>query len=205
VRKTEVHFGQRFNRFTVVREVTNGVNPRRFLCRCDCDEERIVLLKDLKNGHTRSCGCLKSEKAAKRQYRHGLRGHSSYNTWKSMLARCRRDPRYRDRGITVCDRWRDIRNFVADMGEKPNRYELDRIDNDGGYEPSNCRWATSSENGRNTRVNHLLTFNNKTKTAVEWSEYTGIKYPTLTSRVNRLRWPEERALTEPVRFQSKIA
>jgi hypothetical protein len=110
--------------------------------------------------------------------------------WSSMVRRCTNPrnkafPAYGGRGITVCDRWRDFTNFLADMGECPEGLSIDRKDNDKGYEPGNCRWATQSEQCRNTRRNVILTLNGVSHCLVEWAEITGINYGTLNDRIRR--------------------
>ncbi len=124
-----------------------------------------------------------------------------YKAWVDVKQRCYnpKATRYEDwggRGITVCDRWKD--NFIAfleDMGTCPPNMSLDRYPNqNGNYEPGNCRWATTQEQARNKRNNHLLTYKGETKTMSEWAEVLNIKYPALSQRVNRLKWPVEKAL-----------
>jgi len=105
--------------------------------------------------------------------KHGWCGTRAYESWIGMLRRCDQDPRYYERGILVCSRWRDINNFIADMGERPEGLSLERIDNEGDYEPSNCRWATKSEQAKNRRQNggrvHLITFRGETLRLAEWA------------------------------------
>ncbi|MGY8988455.1 MAG: hypothetical protein ACKVG7_07840, partial [Flavobacteriales bacterium] len=112
---------------------------------------------------------------------------------------------YGGRGISVCDRWRDsFENFLADMGERPsNEHSIDRKDNDGNYEPDNCRWATKKEQGRNRRSNRILTFNNKTQTLIEWSEELGISSAVIRQRIKASGWSIEEALTTPARQYKK--
>jgi hypothetical protein len=103
---------------------------------------------------------------------------------------------YADRGITVCARWGVYENFLADMGRRPSpEHSLDRIDNDRGYEPGNCRWATDVEQNRNTRGNHLVTFRGETLPIAAWAERLGMLHATLTYRLRT--WSVERAFTEP--------
>ncbi len=109
---------------------------------------------------------------------------------------------YGGRGIEVCERWRNsFEAFIEDMGECPSRkHSIDRIDNEGDYEPDNCQWATQTQQGNNTRANHVITFDGKTMTMKQWANKTGIKYSTLAARLNILGWSVERSLTAPVKF-----
>jgi hypothetical protein len=154
--------GQRFSRLLVLSEAEGRANSKvRWLCRCDCGALTIVASSNLRNGHIRSCGCLK--KGSRNAVTHGREGTTEYNSWRSMLRRCR-NPKaanyrfYGGRGVTVCERWLSFEGFFADMGEKPSaRHSLDRINTYGNYEPSNCRWATPSEQASNRRAkSHVL-------------------------------------------------
>ncbi len=129
---------------------------------------------------------------------------SEYATWAVMLQRCnnprnKKFPRYGARGITVCERWQSFSNFLADMGPRPTTgHSLDRIDNNGNYEPGNCRWATRSEQQRNTSTNHSVTFQGETLCLTAWAERTGISFSALKCRF-RNGWSAEKALTTPYR------
>lgn len=147
--------GQRFGRFQVV-EVVREQRRSMVLCRCDCGAERLVEPRNLKSGNSRSCGCLKRDVTVTRSTRHGKAGTRIYMIWTEMIGRCTRPThaRYADyggRGINVCDRWLDFANFYEDMGDRPEGRSLDRTDNDAGYSPENCRWATAAEQRRNRR------------------------------------------------------
>ena len=129
-----------------------------------------------------------------------------YQVWKQMRQRCAnpQHPKYRlygARGIIVCPRWQSFKAFWSDMGPCPDDHTLDRLDNDGNYEPTNCRWATRSQQGRNTRYNRLLTHNGKTMCVADWSEATGITGFTIRSRLRR-GWSVERIFTTPVKHRS---
>lgn len=139
---------------------------------------------------------------------HGHTHTTVYNVWSSMKGRClnRRTAAYKDyggRGITVCDRWLDFRLFLGDMGEPPAGMTLDRIDNDKGYEPSNCRWATRTEQSLNRRSNHLLTIDGVTKPLSLWAADTGLTYATLHQRIYAYGWTPEAAVKTPVVRQRK--
>ncbi len=133
-----------------------------------------------------------------------------YQVWKHMYARCyypnnKGFHNYGGRGITVCERWHEFANFLADMGERPtDAHEIDRINNNGSYEPGNCRWATRQENSRNRRTNHSVTHDGKTMCIAEWSEVTGLRYSIIHKRLAN-GWSPEKALTTPVQEQYRHA
>ena len=133
---------------------------------------------------------------------------ATYSVWAAMKQRCLNPnhPHYKDwggRGITVCERWLSFDNFLADMGEKPPKMQIDRIDNDGNYEPENCRWASPKQQLLNTRRTRLVTFNGQTKALSEWADELGINRSTLYKRINRSGWtPEDALATEVHRHES---
>lgn len=178
MRATELS-GQRFGRLTVVRRNGSSSDGQAcWLCRCDCGAERTVRGGNLRSGGTRSCGCLQREVTEARNAASGVGSlgpwarqpasartpgwKGAYYSWYNMVQRCTVPdhpayPRYGGRGIGVCDEWLDFRNFLADMGEKPDghRISLERVDNEQGYCASNCVWATPVQQARNRRSSKL--------------------------------------------------
>ena len=174
--------GQRFGRYVVQEYVANN----QWRCRCDCGVSKLVPSVELRSGRRKSCGCLRKEVAAESRTSHGYSGTPTYETWLKMRSRCANPTtsqykHYGGRGITVCKRWDSFENFLSDMGERPIGKTLDRIDVDGDYEPTNCRWATQSEQMNNTH--RSVKYQGKPLT--EWSDETGIPYAKLSYRFRR--------------------
>lgn len=195
--------GQRFGRLVIQAEAVRRKSYRHWSCLCDCGKLCNVRETSLKSGHTQSCGCLGVERrlkaTTKANIKHGRSKTRIYNVWASMLHRCR-DPKnkrwssYGGRGISVCDKWLRFENFLADMGERPNGLTLDRIDVNGNYEPSNCRWATQLAQCNNTRFNVRIEHAGEIKTIAEWARSIGIQRGTLWSRLKVLNMPIEKAM-----------
>jgi hypothetical protein len=155
--------GKRFGRLVVIREKGSRINGSYWLCKCDCGGYKTIKGADLKIGHTRSCGCVRRESTAIRGKANITHGHrrsngcsTTYRSWTMMRNRCVNKtnpnyPNYGGRGIKVCKRWNRFLTFLADMGPRPKGTTIDRINNDGDYKPSNCRWATSSQQNSNQR------------------------------------------------------
>lgn len=206
--------GQRFGRLLVASFAGSRNGKREWLCRCDCGQERIVRTQDLRTSNQRSCGCLAREKLVQRSTTHGAAHRNAetpeYRAWMSMMTRCF-NPRRREwkdyggRGITVCDRWRhDFSTFLSDVGLKPSpRHQLDRIDNDGHYEPRNVRWASPLEQARNQRGNVILEFNGERRCVAEWALLIGVSQYTLYNRI-RAGWSVERILTTPRKSAGRV-
>lgn len=189
--------GKRFGKLLVLSFA--GKNPRRqslWTVRCDCGNDRTVLGYNLRSEHTRSCGCLRGGVVT-----HGMSKSPEYRIWRAMLNRCSNPKdklfhRYGGRGITVCDRWHTFANFISDMGIRPSSvHTIERLDNNGNYNPENCKWATRTTQCQNTSRNRLITFRNKTLCLSEWAKRTGIKQSTIAFRL-KAGWPINRALTE---------
>lgn len=204
--------GQRFGRLFALGPV--GKRARGgliWLCRCDCGKEVRVGQGSLANGTTRSCGCLKNDASRERLRKkpinppsHGMATTPLYNIWKHILQRCLNpnSPQfylYGARGIGVHSEWQhDFVAFHSHVTQLPDYkragYSLDRINNNGDYEPGNVRWATSKQQLRNTRLNVNLTFGGKTQCVAAWSEEIGVSKNTLHDRLRR-GWSVERTLS----------
>ena len=190
--------GSVFGKLTVLREFpTSARQTRRWICRCVCGAETISQQGHLVTGAALGCRACGSRT-------HGHAGHGAetgeYRVWKSMRTRCENPnsgsyPDYGGRGIRVCDRWASFEQFAADMGPRPTqRHSIDRIDNDLGYEPANCRWATASQQARNQRSNRIIVAFGRSQSLAAWSEETGIPGYTIRRRLERGATPEQ-ALT----------
>jgi hypothetical protein len=171
-------------------------------CRCDCGVEKVIPYDNLRR--ILSCGCLLSESTAARATTHGGSDKPEYRTWHQMRQRCRNLKgklyhRYGGRGIRICERWELFENFFADMGPRPSPgHSLDRIDNDGNYEPGNCRWATQTEQLQNTSRCRYVTINGERLTQSEASKRVGLSRTVLGNRL-RLGWSLEKAINLPLR------
>lgn len=215
-------FGQKYGRWTVLDEyeiryqtTSKGNNQKHVYvkCKCECGTIRYVDIRGLIDGVSNSCGCLSKEihsKLIKRQRtKHGEaqvgKKTRLYKIWVEIRRRCNNSKceRYKDyggRGIKICDEWNDyscFKDWVLSHGYT-DELSIDRIDNDGNYEPDNCRWATDIEQANNKRNSRFITYNNQTHTLSEWSRIVGIKQSILWKRLNR-GWDLDKALHTPVR------
>lgn len=185
--------GLTVGKLTVIKRVGNTkYGQPLWECKCDCGNIAFVSGQHLREQRVKSCGCLR---------KHGMSQTRLYRIWSNMKTRCenpkRKDyKRYGQRGIEVCSDWSDFSIFYAwaiNNGYKEG-LTLDRIDVNGNYEPSNCRWATVKEQSNNRTNNHLIAYNGETKTIAQWAEERNINHDTLYSRINRMNWDIGRAL-----------
>jgi hypothetical protein len=202
--------GQKFGRLTVIHRIENKYSKAtKFLCQCSCGKEVPVNAASLKNGTTKSCGCYHQEIRSQSLTTHGMSKIPLYRTWKAMMSRCYNThhmgyPDYGGRGITVCQQWHDFPTWYAYMGEPPSKnHTIERIDNNGNYEPSNCRWATRKEQANNKSNNRIIEFNGQTKTLKQWAEVIKMPYKTLHARLNQANWSIEKSFKTPLRRHSK--
>lgn len=203
--------GQRFGRLFVIKDGAMVDGYGRSVCLCDCGREVVVRSGNLKSGCTASCGCFKREATLARFTTHGQgaagRQSGAYLAWQAMKQRC--SPRaigaknYFERGIRVCERWESFKNFFADMGERPPGMTIERIDNDGIYEPSNVRWATTIEQARNTRRNKIITVHGITGCVAALAEHFGVNRYTVYHRIY-MGWELDRAFDVPVKPSPKL-
>jgi len=192
--------GERFGRLTVIKRVDNDKwGHHRWLCLCNCGDKTVSLGNDLKRGYIKSCGCFNREIHTKHGYTKNKNKTGFYQSWQAMIHRCTNPNNkqwkdYDGRGITVCKEWMEFQNFLRDMGNRFYGCSLERRDNEKGYYPENCYWATRSQQQRNTRRNHLISCFGKRQCIKEWSEETGISTKTIIWRLNH-GWSSTRTLT----------
>ena len=195
--------GEKIGRLNVIEGIHKpGIERLFYRCICECGKEIISGAQALRRGNTRSCGCLRDQKIKELNFQHGMSHTPMHNRWWSMIQRCtdkncKAYPAYGGRGITVCERWMDFNNFLEDVGFPPSEnMSLDRIDNNGNYDPGNVKWSTKSEQANNRRSNRMITCDGKTKTVAEWSRISGIPVSAIFDRISR-GWEPARAVTQP--------
>lgn len=194
--------GARYGRLVVIKEIEHP----HYECRCDCGKITTRNIHYLRRKRaTISCGCFQSDS----KKTHGFaRKSRAYSSWANMKNRCNnpRCDRYADyggRGITVCERWNNsFENFLSDMGECPPGMQIDRIDNNDGYKPGNCKWSTRKEQSANRRSNRLLSLNGETRRITVWAALLGLGQNTIRDRLKR-GLPIERVLTSAGRKPSR--
>ena len=199
--------GKRFGRLTVLFKAGQHYSGAYlWRCRCDCGNETTVYAHFLKSGHTQSCGCLAREESSARNRTHGQTESRLYSIWHGMKARCSQSKnnhfhRYGGRGIKVCDEWENsFETFQAWALENgySDSLTLDRINNDGDYEPHNCRWVDMKTQGNNKSTNRFITANGETHTVSEWAALLNARPTAIFERLRR-GWPETEAVTIPLK------
>lgn len=212
--------GKHFGRLTVLYPMENRSRQGyiQYMCECSCIDHTKVITTSyrLTSGHTKSCGCLQREITSERnrqgvKYPETDRDTRLFRIWKGMIARTRYDSqegysRYGGRGIRVCNEWRDNFHSFRDWSEA-NGYAdgltIDRLDNDGNYEPSNCMWSTRKEQNNNQRSNIRITYDGNTYNASQWADIMGINRSCIYKRISR-GYPVERILQEYIEAQKEI-
>ena len=186
--------GKRFGRLIAKQEAGKDGNGYRYLFACDCGNEIETSGALVRSRKTQSCGCLRSEVTAAKNFLHGMVHSGAYKSWQAMKTRCNnqnQEANKRYRNLGYASDWEIFENFVRDMGERPHGMTLDRIDNSKGYSKDNCRWATAAQQNRNTKQNVFITNNGKTMCMKDWANETGIPYPAIQDRVKRNKTPAE--------------
>ncbi|SHJ74243.1 hypothetical protein [Tepidibacter formicigenes] len=205
--------GQRFGKLVVIKRGKNDkTNHARWYCQCDCGEVVLVTRGNLRNGRAKSCGCLRREKITRYNIKKDNTGESKtklYQIWIAMRQRVKNPnsqafKNYGGRGITICKEWEEdfqvFKKWSISNGYKEN-LSIDRIDNDKGYSPENCRWTDWETQCNNTRNNINITYNGETKTITEWEKTLGFKRNVLLNRIYKYDWSVEKAFTTPVKKQ----
>ena len=187
-----------------IRVTPKGKKLPYWKCLCSCGKKTIVWGGALRHGTTKSCGCYKAENMRYVARTHGQSDHRLYRAWTEMLGRCTNPSHaawkwYGAKGVKVCARWRSFPAFLEDMGDRPPKTSLDRINPEGDYAPENCHWADSFFQANNKRNNHRLTHDGQTLTIEQWRRKLGFPVGMLNQRINVLGWTTERSLTTPRR------
>lgn len=212
--------GEKYGRLTVlgldhrVKSIWQGQNKGYFYywkCQCECGNKIIVSNSHLRTGHTKSCGCYKNDLLVDRVKTHGLSNTRLFGLFGKIKGRCYNpnNPKYKNygaRGITICDEWlnnfKSFYDWAMDNGYDENakfmECTIDRIDNNKGYSPENCRFVSNDVQARNKTTNHLITYNGETHCLAEWSEITGISKGAIGYRLKK-GWDIELMLTKPMR------
>lgn len=183
--------GQKFGRWTILaRGGRSHNNGTLWKCRCECGNEKSVKSEILRSGESKSCGCLSRDRFIATNTTHGMSRHPAYKLWVAMLVRCNpsgpNTKNYASRGIAVCDRWKSFTNFWEDMGPSwTPSLSLDRLDNDKGYSPDNCKWATDAQQANNTRRNRWIETPRGSMTVAQASRAFGVSQQTMHARIRR--------------------
>lgn len=197
--------GVRFGRLRAIKPNGSQGNNTKWLCICDCGNKVSVNISSLTMGRTRSCGCLRKENTSSMFKKHGFRSEKLYSVYCTMKQRCynpnnQRFSCYGGRGISICDEWQAdylaFRKWALDNGYEDGK-SIDRINNDGNYEPSNCRWVNTITQANNKRNNPKIEYGGESHTIAEWARIKGLSYHTLYERINVHKWALDRAMETP--------
>lgn len=205
---------KRFGRLTAIKiDHIYYKTPRKlgsvvyWKCKCDCGKECVVRTVHLTKGYTKSCGCLQKERTSETNTRHSLSNTRIYYVWGRIIGRCTNEKSndykyYGGRGIKICNEWKNNFQSFYDWARNNGYKEgltIDRIDVNGDYEPSNCRWVSRKIQSLNKRDNHFITYKGKTQTLTEWGQELNIKPSIISERINKLSWTIEDSLLKPIR------
>jgi hypothetical protein len=192
--------GETYGRLTIIGDAPReNKQARRVFVQCNCEAKTIksVLLHSLRCGETKSCGCWCKENAKVKSTTHGMTKHPLYRIWAGIIKRCTNPnnksfKNYGGRGIFVCNKWKKFENFYSDMHQtyKPE-LSIERIDNDKGYSPDNCKWATNSEQVRNRRMTIFITMNGKTQCVKDWANEMNVNYRNSLNKLKKGKSPHE--------------
>lgn len=180
--------GNKYGKLTVMKRLgKNKENRFKWLCKCECGGVKETYKNQLDSGAAKHCGCDANRTP---NLSHGMRKHPLYSIWSSMIDRCSNPKNenyhnYGGRGISVSKEWMDVSIFIRDMSPRPDKFSLDRIDNEKGYSKENCRWATMAQQGRNKRDTIFIEYNGVNKPLIEWAEEKGVKRDTMYMRYRR--------------------
>lgn len=196
--------GRTFSRLTVLDLAPSRNSKTYWICKCECGAETIVRSDGLVGGMTQSCGCLGRDRRRQANTKHGGGNCPEWKAWQAAKQRCynpnnKRFHHYGGRGIKMCDRWlNSYPNFIADMGPRPSpNHSIDRINNDGNYDPQNCQWRTTTEQNNNFSANRRITFQGVKRNLTQWEKKLNFPRELIASRL-KLGWTVEEALTTPV-------
>lgn len=199
--------GGRYGRLVILEDLGCPKKVRRVKAVCDCGTIKDIALPHLKGGKIISCGCNTRENTIKRNLKHGLNEHPLNSIWQGMKGRCNYSKHigymhYGGRGIKVCEEWEQslqaFHDWSLSHGYLPG-LQIDRINNNGNYEPKNCRWVTKTTNLRNMSTNRIIVIDGESKCLSEWAEIYGISSAVVMDRLNKLHWDASKAFTTPVR------
>jgi len=194
--------GNTYGYLSVIAPVKSDSNRQMlWLCKCVCGDTKIILARHLKSG-TKSCGCKTKQMQSNRKKTHGMSKSKEFRIWTSMKNRCSNINDhtyyiYGGRGIGYCESWKSFDVFYTEMGDCPNKYTLERVNNNLGYSADNCKWATRKEQANNRRSCHLITVSGITMNVTQWSESLGISRATLYSRI-RSGWSNKKIVSTPI-------